>query len=558
MSAARGAGEFGTVARRVAPLALALSIGGCASQGAPPGGPPDAQAPKLVRIIPDTGAVNVRPPAVVFQFDEVVSERPQGAQSLDGMFLISPRDGAPDVAWHRDNITVRPQRGFHANTVYTITMLPGIADLRSNVRKEGATAVFSTGPTMPATTVRGIVFDWVKGEVVPRAFVEAIVPDTTPVDTSARRTKEERRRARRDSVVYVTTSDSSGRFAFSHLPAGPYVVRGFVDANNNRALDPREAWDTIRVSLADSARVELLAFVHDTAGPRIASVEQTDSVTLRVAFDNPLSPAIRPESATFVLRAADSSVVPIAFVRAARDSSMAMLLPYTPPGAAARPGQPQRAPGAVVAPAAPPVRTPPPKPTPKPPPARRPAARRPTAAEMRAVADSAARADSIARAAAIADSIARRDSVRRDSVARDSLARARGGAQPAIPPAALPARRDTARRRDTVPAVPRLRPSKVPPVTEVVITLRKPLVPGTTYRLEVRGARGMLGAERASDRTFTAPKTPPAVPPSDSAARAGGKTPPAGRRPEPATPVRPDSTRRDSTRAVPPRRPPTR
>ncbi|HET7457521.1 MAG TPA: Ig-like domain-containing protein, partial [Gemmatimonadaceae bacterium] len=258
-------------------VVVALAQSACASQGAPPGGPPDAAPPKLVRIIPDTGAVNVKAPRAVFQFDEVVSERPSGgAPSLEAMFVVSPRQGEPDVSWGRDVITVKPRRGFRPNTVYTITMLPGISDLRGNVRKEGATAVFSTGPTIPSTTVRGVVFDWVKSEPAARALVEAIVVPPG-ADTSAR--------ARRDSTVYVTSSDSSGRFAFAHLPPGPYVVRGVLDANNNRALDPREAWDSVRVSLADSARVELLTFVHDTLGPRIASVSASDSVTLRVAFD---------------------------------------------------------------------------------------------------------------------------------------------------------------------------------------------------------------------------------------------------------------------------------
>ena len=505
--------------------ALALALSSCASQGAPPGGPPDTQPPKLVRIVPDTGAVNVKAPRALFEFDETVSERPQGsgATSLQGMFLVSPREGEPDVDWGRRVISVRPHRGFRPNTVYTITLLPGLTDLRGNVSKEGATAVFSTGATIPATTVRGIVFDWVAGQPAPRAVVEAIVP-LPAADTGARR-------ARRDSVVYVTSADSSGRFTFAHLPPGPYVVRGFVDANNNRGLDSREAWDSVRVALADSARVELLTFVHDTLGPGIATITQSDSVTLRVAFDNPLSPAIRPESATYVLRASDSTLVPIAFVRAARDSSLAMTLPYSPPGVA-RPTTP--APRDTTAPpvpaAPPPTRTPPreqkkPAARPTPPPAQRPRGRRPTAAEMRAIADSAARADSLARVAARADSIARADSA------------ARAAAAPAIPPTAVPARRDT-----TPPPPPAARPSRQPPVTEVVITLTKPLKPNTTYRLEVRGARGILGRERASNRTFTTPKegTPPPAGAADSSA------------------ARRDSTRRDSTRAVPPRRPPER
>jgi hypothetical protein len=284
------------VARTLAvPLALAL---GCAQQGPPPGGPPDKQPPILVRVTPDTGAVNATPPRVVFRFDEVVSERPQGAPSLRELFLISPRDGDPDVDWEREAITVRPRRGWKQNAVYTVTMLPGLVDLRGNVRREGATARFSTGPTMPNTRLGGVVFDWLAGRVVPRPFVEALSrPDTT--------------------VAYVTQGDSTGRFLFRHLPPGEYTVRAFADANNNRTIQPREPWDSVHVALADSAGIEMYAFVHDTLGPRVAEVDVRDSLTLRLRLETPLDTAQRVGPELFRLVAADSAPVPIKAAEAA-------------------------------------------------------------------------------------------------------------------------------------------------------------------------------------------------------------------------------------------------
>jgi len=299
-------------------LAAVLAAAGCASPGLPPGGPEDPNPPKLVRITPDTGRVNTRPPRVVFQFDEVVSERPQGAVSLDRLFLISPRDGEPDVDWNRDAITVKPHRGFRANTVYTVTMLPGLVDLRGNVRKEGAQTVFSTGPTIPRSRISGVVFDWVAGNVATTPLVEVI--------------------QRPDSVVYVTVADSSGRFVFPYLAPGHYTVIALQDANANRALDPRESWDSVEVVLTDSAVVEMLAFVHDSTGPGIREVTVADSVTLRVALDRPMDPTLPLAPALFTLRAADSSAVAIAAVAtsAAFDSTRANA-PGGKPAAGARP-----------------------------------------------------------------------------------------------------------------------------------------------------------------------------------------------------------------------------
>jgi hypothetical protein len=280
-------------------LILAVVLAGCASPGNPPGGPEDREPPVLQRIIPDTGAVNVRPRNVIFRFNEVVSERPQGVTSLERLFIVSPRDGDPRVEWRREELAVRPRRGWRPNTVYMITMLPGVADLRGNVRKEQTVVVFSTGPTIPRTQISGIAFDWPAAKPASGALIEAI--------------------ARPDSTIYVQKADSTGHFIMPHLPPGRYTLLAIIDANGNNDRDPREPWDSVGVTLADSTRVELLAFVHDTIGPRIRDVAVRDSLTLRVGLDKPLDSTQRIDTTLFTLKAADSSIVPIMQVRPARE-----------------------------------------------------------------------------------------------------------------------------------------------------------------------------------------------------------------------------------------------
>jgi hypothetical protein len=286
-----------TRVRHAAALAVCIGLAACASMETPPGGPPDKAPPVLVTVTPDTNAVNVRPKAAVFRFDEVVSERPRTATTLADMFLISPATGAPRVNWERDAIEVRPRNGWRPNTTYTVTLLPGLADLRGNVRTDGASVIFSTGPMLARSALRGLVFDWVAGRVAPGAYVEAI--------------------AHPDSIVYVGTADSSGVFVVPNIPPGDYTVRAVVDANRNRELDLRELWDSVRVTVADSARVELLTHVHDTVPPRIDQVAPRDTFTLRVTLDRPLDPTMVIDPSIFTLLASDSSVIPIAEARAA-------------------------------------------------------------------------------------------------------------------------------------------------------------------------------------------------------------------------------------------------
>ena len=274
-------------------LATGAALGACAQPGAPPGGPPDPAPPTLIGVSPDSGTLNARPDRVVFQFDEVIDERSGG--SLDRLFLISPVDGEVDVDWRRRELAIRPTRGrWRPNTVYTVTMLPGIRDLRGNILSEGTSLVFSTGPIIPETEITGVAFDWAAGRVLPIAFVEAI--------------------ARPDSTIYLTRADSSGRFTFRHLWPGIYTLRAFGDANQNRTSDAREPWDSVQVSLTDTLSAELYAFVHDSVGPGITNVAVADSLTLRITLDRPLDVAQQLAPSLVTVLGPDSVAVPVAEV----------------------------------------------------------------------------------------------------------------------------------------------------------------------------------------------------------------------------------------------------
>jgi hypothetical protein len=258
----------------------------------PPGGPPDTAAPQIVAIIPDSGTVGRSPKEVLFRFDEVVSERPQSATSLDALFLISPRDGAPEASWHRDAIGVRPRRGWRPNTPYTVIMMPGLADLRGNIRNTGASTFFSTGGTIPRTRLSGVVFDWAAGTPAAGALVESFV--------------------RPDSLrPYIALADSNGAFTIPHLPPARYTVRAYLDRNKNFGIDGGELWDTVAVQVTDSATATILVFAHDSVPPRIRDVFMIDSISIQVAFDRPVDPSQTLAPANFAVIGPDSVPLPI-------------------------------------------------------------------------------------------------------------------------------------------------------------------------------------------------------------------------------------------------------
>lgn len=293
MTGARGVRALGLLAAAIAAAAV-----GCASPGMPPGGPPDKEQPVVVRVTPESGAVNVRGSSVLFRFDEVVSEGTGGLQGqasgLQGLVVVSPGDGRERVSWRRTGIEVEPRGGFRPNTAYRVTLLPGVADLRGNRLSEPTEVVFSTGPTIPTGRVDGVIFDWTGGRAAPLAWVQA-------------------HRGTDSTLRWMSRADSAGRYALRDLAPGAYKLRAFLDANNDRRLDDREAFDSLTVMVAtapDTATTDFYAFVHDTIGPRIEMLEQVDTVALRIRFDRAVAVDWIPDSVTsFVLQRADSSRV---------------------------------------------------------------------------------------------------------------------------------------------------------------------------------------------------------------------------------------------------------
>jgi hypothetical protein len=244
----------------------------------PPGGAPDAAPPQLVNTVPDS--FRVLPDFdsdVEFIFDEVISEggspsQGTGTGDLERLVILSPTNEIPRVRWRRNRITVRPDEGWRKDRVYRVELLPGVIDLRRNRLDSGATVTFSTGAPAPRTVFRGTVVDWTSARPAQGALVVATkMPDSLP---------------------YRGIADSSGHFTLGPLPAGEYVVSGVLDENRNHLPDPREAFDSVRVTRSDST-LELWAFVHDTAPPRVRTVTPVDSASATVEMTQPLDPRQR-------------------------------------------------------------------------------------------------------------------------------------------------------------------------------------------------------------------------------------------------------------------------
>lgn len=275
-------------------------VAACASPGLPPGGPTVSAFPRVIATLPETGAVNVRPNRVLLRYDDVIGEQAAGGP-LSRNVLISPWDGEPRVDWRRTGIAVRPRGAWRTNTAYTITVLPGISDLRSQPIPYGYVLRFSTGGSIPTSVLRGVAFDWAQN----RALAKATILATDTKDTT---------------LVYLTVADSTGRFELGAVPPGRYLMRAIDERSPNRTLDPREPWDSATVTLVDSARTDLYVFVHDTTPARISEVRMQDSASITIVMDKPLLPGVGiPATAARVLGADSLPVTVLSILTSAED-----------------------------------------------------------------------------------------------------------------------------------------------------------------------------------------------------------------------------------------------
>jgi len=435
---AAGAGRQAQVAGLL--LTALLGGGACASQGDPPGGPPRTTAPAILRTVPESGAVtpDLHGDAVV-QFDEVIDEMPSrggAAGAISGLaqkVVLSPVGSDVKVSWHRSSIHVSPQEGWKRGRVYHLQLLPGIADLRRNSTKTSTTIVFTTGPAVPAATLVGTVLLWGDQRTLPQAVIRAaLLPDT---------------------VAYITLTDSAGNFRLAAVPSGRYRVWAIQDENNNRRQDRREAFDTVTVTVDSTASALLWAFVHDTVGPRVRTVEPIDSLDFRVGFSAPLDPR----------RALDTALVRI--LTLPDSSPVAVRALYTP------------------------------------------AKFDSIQARARAVEDSLKR---------LRDTTARKDTTaraRRDTTARPgapapaaqrapAVAGAPGQRRPGGPSDTTAAKVDTARVR-------KLLAQRPVPYDRVVVQTAQPLAPGGKYLVRVRGATNLSGVAADAQGVLVVPVPKP-------------------------------------------------
>jgi hypothetical protein len=319
---------------RLARAAVLLGLAACANVQAPPGGPEDKQAPRLLATRPDTMAsLQGWTGPVVFVFDEELAE-----QGVEDAVSLSPVRGRVAVDKEGDQIVIRSRAGWERGQIYQAEVAAGIKDRFGNARTEPIRLVFSTGPAIPDTRASGAVVERITGNPGQQTRVDAV--------------------RLRDSLTYTTRTDSAGRFEFRQVPEGEYRVIAYRDANRNGRPDPFEARDTARLAFAagQAPTARLATLLPDTTPPIVRSAAITQG-WVEVRTDDYLDPEQPLSAAQVAVVGPDSVPVPLAEVRVgAPPAARADTADADSAAPAAQPGagrQPPRADSAAAPPRGP-------------------------------------------------------------------------------------------------------------------------------------------------------------------------------------------------------------
>ncbi|HEX5723950.1 MAG TPA: Ig-like domain-containing protein, partial [Longimicrobiaceae bacterium] len=295
-------------------LPALLLAAACAHVESPPGGPEDAEPPRLLATRPDTMArLQSYQGPVVFVFSEGISE-----QNVEQAVTVSPRTSAVDVDKSGDEIRVSLRRGWERGRVYQVNVAAQVRDLFGNVIAEPIRLVFSTGPEIPNTRATGVVVQRTTGQPLVGGRVEAtLLPD---------------------SLVYTVITDSAGGFELRQVPEGEYRLRAYSDVNRNLELEEFEPRDTatVRVSVAAPPPRRLLAvLLPDSTPPRAGTATAVDE-WVEVRFDDYLDPG-QPLSPSQVTLTGPAGPVQVAEVRVGRPPALDRDTAERDTAAAARP-----------------------------------------------------------------------------------------------------------------------------------------------------------------------------------------------------------------------------
>jgi hypothetical protein len=207
-------------------VGLLLLLVGCATPGAPTGGPIDRTAPQVVKYQPEKLSRNVEDKIIRIYFDEWVE-----VKDVQRQVIISPPvDPMPDIIARKDELTIRFKSDLKPNTTYSIFFGDAIKDMKEGNAASNIQYVFSTGPEIDSLEISGkvVIPD---GEKLPEnSFVMLYESEDDSIVSKEK------------PLYAVKLKDTETTFKINYLPAKTFKLVALSDNNRNFLYDLPTEW----------------------------------------------------------------------------------------------------------------------------------------------------------------------------------------------------------------------------------------------------------------------------------------------------------------------------
>ncbi len=199
----------------------------CATVISPSGGEKDFTPPVILSVFPKNASINFKSPEVRITFDEYV--RINDRSQINFFPEIKPN---PNISTKGKSIFIKLDSELKNNTTYIIDFNNSIVDLNESNPLKDYQYVFSTGNDIDSCALSGFVYDLKSNTKIKNAIVglfkssalehyDSLITSTNP--------------------YYYTFSDDDGRYSFSNLKAGDYILYSFRDLNLSKRYEKPES-----------------------------------------------------------------------------------------------------------------------------------------------------------------------------------------------------------------------------------------------------------------------------------------------------------------------------
>jgi hypothetical protein len=254
---------------------VSTTVTSCAIISPPTGGKADSLAPKIVKVNPENGALNVRSKTIVLEFDEYVQ-----LEDASSKIQISPLPTiAPDITSKLRTVTIKLKDSLQQNTTYSIAINGAIKDVNEGNKLKDLAYTFSTGIVIDSNTISGKVLLAETGKIDSTLLVALY---TNQTDSAV---AKERPR-------FITNLDSNGRFTFKNLPSKEFNIFAFADEGGQKKYtSPKQLFaynDSVVNSKNNPTGITLYAYVEEVDVPK-PPVERASAADLKIRFGNTLN-----------------------------------------------------------------------------------------------------------------------------------------------------------------------------------------------------------------------------------------------------------------------------